>query len=365
MTHSGSPAKGKTHEVLDVKAPLVHNPDRRDFALNLTVDRLMSPKKTLSSSARAIDVVIVGYNCRDSLVQCLSSLKECRQSFDLRIVVVDNASSDGTPDAVTSMFPEVRLVQNKQNLGFASGCNIGILWGHEELILLLNPDCVLDASALRQLVDCVQQEKTAACAAPNLEKDAKPSLPVYRGIVTLREFLAKMLFLDRALGRGLQPAPDECEAGQTARGLVPSQEVDYAVGACLLCRRLHLESVGLFDPGFFLYFEDQDLSLRLRKRGFRILLCPEARVEHLQGVSADQEVERAVFESYRSLCYFFDLHRDERSRAALRLVIAVGVVIRLIAFGLGLVCGRGGDARSRIAAYRRVISEIVFKKARG
>ncbi len=326
----------------------------------------MSPKKTLSSSAGAIDVVIVSYNCRDSLAQCLGSLKECRDSFDLRIVVVDNASSDGTPDEVASMFPEIRLVQNKQNLGFASGCNIGILRGHEELILLLNPDCVLGASSLHNLVECLQQERTAAFVAPNLEKDAKPSLPVYRGVVTLREFLAKMLFLDRALGRGLQPgpAPNEWEADRTERGLVPCREVDYAVGACLLCRRPHLESVGLFDPGFFLYFEDQDLSLRLRERGFKIFLCPEARVEHVQGVSADQEVERAVFESYRSLCYFFDLHRDERSRAALRLTIAVGAVIRLIAFGVAHICGRGGEARSRTMAYRRVIREIVFNVGR-
>ncbi len=324
----------------------------------------MSPMKTHSSPVQAIDVVTVSYNCKDSVVRCLNSLRNCRDSFELRTVVVDNASSDGTPEAVRSMFPEVKVVQSRQNLGFATGCNIGIVVGHEELVLLLNPDCEIGAPALRQLVDCLEQNKSAACAAPGLERDAKPIPPVYRAVVTLRELLAKMLFLDRAFGRHSAPRQglDRREAGRAATGVVAGQDVDYVIGACVLCRRLHLKSVGLFDPGFFLYFEDQDLSLRLRERGFRVLFCPEVEVEHAQGASAVQEPERTVFESYRSLCYFFDRHRDKLSGVALRLVIAVGAAIRLMVFSVVFFLGKGAEARRRIAAYRQVMTEIVFRR---
>jgi len=326
----------------------------------------MSPMKTRSSSFQPIDVVTVSYNCRDSLVRCLRSLRDCRDSFDLRTVVVDNASSDGTPEVVRSMFPEVRVIQSRENVGFATGCNIGIMVGREELVLLLNPDCEIGASALRQLVDCLDQNKSAACAAPGLLRGAKPIAPVYRAIVTLREFLAKMLFLDRALGceAARKDVSGGQEVGRAAKGVVSGRDVDYVVGACVLCRRLHLESVGLFDPGFFLYFEDQDLSLRLRERGFRVLFCPEASIQHAQGASADQELERTVFESYHSLCYLFDRHRDKRSGIALRLAIAVGAAIRLVVFSVVCFFGKGAEARCRVAAYRRVMREIVFRRRR-
>ena len=279
---------------------------------------------------------------------------------------MDNASSDGTPELVRSLFPEVCVIEKRRNLGFATGCNVGILSGRADLVLLLNPDCEISASALQQLVDCLEQSENAACAVPVLERGAKPIQPVYRAVVTLREFLAKMLFLDRALGRHSAPQEgfDRQKVNCVAEGRVSGREVDYVVGACVLCRRLHLESVGLLDSGFFLYFEDQDLSLRLRERGFRLLFCPEARIEHVQGVSADQELERAVFESYRSLCYFFDLHKRKQSGVALRLVMFVGASIRLVLFGVAFFLGKGAEARSRIAAYRRVMRETVFRRWR-
>ena len=322
----------------------------------------MSPMKTHSPLVQAIDVVIVSYNCKDALVRCLNSLRDCRDCLDLRPVVVDNASTDGTPEAIRSEFSDVQVIKNTRNLGFATACNQGILSGREDFVLLLNPDCEIGASALRQLVDCLQQDKSAACVAPNLERATRPVPPVYRKVVTLREFLAKMLFLDRALyRRDSRPvASDGQQADCTDKCAVSGRVVDYVVGACVLCRRLHLESVGLLDPGFFLYFEDQDLSLRLRERGFGVLFCPEATVEHAQGASADREVERTVLESYRSLCYFFDRHKDKRSGIALRLAIALGAMIRLIVFSFMLLIGKGVEERSRIVAYRRVMREIVF-----
>jgi len=316
--------------------------------------------KTCKADVEPIDVVIVSFNCSKHLAKCLDGLRECSRSFNLRTVVVDNASSDGTVEWLRSVFQDVRTIENSQNVGFAAGCNVGMLSGRAEFVLLLNPDCVIDVESLHNLVECLTEHPMAACVAPRLRSETKILPPVYRSVVTLREFLAKMLFLDR-VARRLRPQErlGEKMCSDTVSPSSRGQEVDYFVGACVLCRRSHLQSVGMFDPGFFLYFEDQDLSLRLRERGFDVMFCPDVVVEHTQGVSAGQDVERTTFESYRSLCYFFNRHRSNRSRIALRLVIAIGVSIRLMVFGLAIAFGNA-EARRRFEAYWRVIREIVL-----
>lgn len=311
----------------------------------------------------AIDVVIVSYNCREALLKCLDRLNECRERFDLTVRVVDNASSDGTAPAVKGSFPDVEVVENEHNVGFAAGCNIGILQGHEDWVLLLNPDCQITAQALTHLVDCHSQDWRAAFTAPFLTDHREIVRPIYRGVVTLREFTAKMLFIDRLL----KPKRRCASVGTSARtsgptgGYEQNQIVDYVEGACVLCRRSALNAVGLLDPGFFLYFEDQDLCVRAREKGFDVISCPNALVEHAQGTSAKRSPERSIFESYRSVCYFFDRHRGRGSRLALRLSVAIGVLLRLLAFGVACLSrSRRSEARSRAAAYRRVVSELVF-----
>ena len=322
--------------------------------------RNTSPTITRAAHAEPIDVVIVSFNCSNHLAKCLNGLRECGSSFNLRMVVVDNASSDGTTEWLRSAFQEVRTIENSQNVGFAAGCNVGMLSGRAEFVFLLNPDCVIDVESLHGLVECLTEHPMAACVAPRLRSGTKILPAVYRNVVTLREFLTKMLFLDRVTKQlWPQKCSDERIRADAASPSSKTQAVDYFVGACVLCRRAHLQSVGMFDPGFFLYFEDQDLSIRLRERGFDVMLCPDVVVEHTQGVSADQDVERTVFESYRSLCYFFDRHRSESSRIALRLVIAVGVSIRLMVFGLAMALGMS-EASRRFRAYWRVIREIVL-----
>ncbi len=320
----------------------------------------MFPTKTRKADVEPIDVVIVSFNCSKHLAKCLNALRECGRSFNLRLVVVDNASSDGTVEWLRSGFQDVRTIENSQNVGFAAGCNVGMLSGRAEFVLLLNPDCVIDAESLHNLVECLTEHPMAACVAPSLRSGTTILPPVYRSVVTLREFLAKMLFLDRVASR-IRPRKwlGEKSGSDTVSPSSKAQAVDYLVGACVLCRRAHLQSVGMFDPGFFLYFEDQDLSLRLRERGFDVMFCPDIVVEHTQGVSADQDVERTIFESYRSLCYFFNRHRSNSSRIALRLVIAIGVSIRLMVFAVAMALGNA-EARRRLGAYWQVIREVVL-----
>ena len=307
-----------------------------------------------------IDVVVVSWNCRDALIECLKSLRRCQGEFDLRTVVVDNFSSDDTVQAVKSEFPNVKVIANPRNVGFAAGCNQGILAGKEEVVLLINPDCQIDRKALRQLFFCLQIRPEVACVGPSLVRDGKLLRPVYRRRVTVGEFLLKMLFLDhlfRFVARGWAKWAGGLRANKTA------VEVDYLVGACILARRAALLAVGLFDPRFHLYFEDQDLCLRLKARGFAVLLCPQATVVHNQGASASKDPARTIFESYRSLCYFFSEHGGRASRLALRVSIVVGAVIRLFVWGLLLKITGKAEAAARIDAYRRVIGELGFGRS--
>ncbi|MCD6326466.1 glycosyltransferase family 2 protein [bacterium] len=315
-------------------------------------------------TADVVDVVIVSYNCKAVLAKCLNSLRECSSFLQLNTIVVDNASSDGTAHAIREGYKDVKVIANELNLGFAMGCNQGIVAGASDLVLLLNPDCRITMQSLKALIGCMRQRPDAACVAPRLTKGGDVLEPVYKRIVTLREFLFKMLFLDRAASSAQRiltkmQAPSAIDGPKKVE-LV--HQVDYVEGACILCRRLALLSVGLLDPRYFLYFEDQDLCLRFRNAGLGVLLHNGVEVQHLQGQSAKREVERTVLESYRSVCYFFKKYRTSSSCIALRMTIAVGAVLRLAVFAVAGALRCSPEAANRNSAYRRVLRELVIQK---
>jgi len=312
-----------------------------------------------------LDVVIVSYNCREALIRCIESLASFRSRSVLRTVVVDNASVDGTVEAIRERFPDVTVIANDQNLGFAAGCNQGILNASGDMVLLLNPDCRLTESAVDALLWSLSNRPDAACIAPRLVKNGHTSSPVYAGVVSLREFAGKMLLLGklarlvRAVIKRLSNDKSTPQLGDEA-----VREVDYVEGACVLCRRIALVSVGLLDPGYFLFFEDQDLCVRLRERGYQVFAHDGVAVEHEQGVSANQDVKRTILESYRSLCYFFRRHRSTSSIRALKCLIGLGALIRVVLFSFARVLGRPNSAK-RAAAYVSVVKELVLVSGEG
>ncbi len=243
-----------------------------------------------------LSIVIVAYNTRDLVLQCLSGLYAPAQARGWQIIVVDNGSGDGTWHAVSERFPEVELVRSEQNLGFAAGANLGLRRARGRVIVLMNGDVQVSASALEGAAGALLSQPEVGALSPMLRTpDGRPQPFAFGDDQTPGYLLRRGL---RALlGRG-----------PMHRWAVEEPiEVAWVSGACMLVRREVVEQVGLLDEGFFLYFEDNDWCLRMRKAGWRIVYDPHFAVVHVGGASAPDR--RQAHEAYdRSLVRFTFKH---------------------------------------------------------
>ena len=248
-----------------------------------------------------LSIIIVTYNSAADTDACLGSLVQHPPSMDHEIVVVDNASTDGTAATIRSRWHGIRVIDATANVGFARANNVGIQQTFGSLILLLNPDTSVPAGALDTLVTALDARPDAAIAGPRLvDADGRVELSFGKMLGPFAELRQKFLV------EGSQRAGPV--AGYVERITRRPQEVDWVSGACLLVRRTDAEAVGLLDERFFMYAEDVDFCASIRARGRRVLFCPAAEVIHLRGRSratAAKATERAY---RRSQLAFYEKH---------------------------------------------------------
>jgi len=235
-----------------------------------------------------LSILIVSFNARADLQACLLSLKKGPPSLEHEIVVVDNASADGSADAA-ERIPGVRVIRMERNAGFAAANNAGIRQSRGDLLLLLNSDTLVPPGALDRLVARFLGTPGAGVAGPRLvDADGRAELSFGRMISPLNEFRQK------------RRAPEWIEA-ETQR----EQIVDWVSGACLLVRRADAEAAGLLDERFFLYTEDVDFCHAVRRLGRTVLFTPAAEVTHLRGRSraAQPEASRKAYRASQIAFY--------------------------------------------------------------
>lgn len=226
-----------------------------------------------------LSIVIVSYNARPDLEACLDSLAAHPPKAGHEVVVVDNASSDGSPEAAAARAPRVRLIRQERNAGFASANNAGIRATTSELVLLLNSDTIVPQGAVDALIGRLRAHPTAGAAGPRLADAAgRTELSFGPMISPLAEVKQKALM--RLHERGFGPVSRWVERATSRERLV-----DWVSGAALLVYRRDAEAAGLLDERFFLYTEDVDFCAALRARGRQILFTPAAQITHLRGRS--------------------------------------------------------------------------------
>jgi GT2 family glycosyltransferase len=232
-----------------------------------------------SQTSPELSIVIVSYNARRDLEACLDSLAVHAPQATHEIVVVDNASTDGSYEVVGARAPRVRLLRQAQNRGFAAGNNAGIRDTTGELILLLNSDTIVPSGAVDTLIRRLRARPSAAAAGPRLV-DAAGRVELSFGpmISPFAELRQKVLVALH--GRGFRPVSSWVE-----RAASREQVVDWVSGAALLVYRRDAEAVGLLDERFFLYTEDVDFCAALRARGREVLFAPAAQIAHVRGRS--------------------------------------------------------------------------------
>ena len=249
-----------------------------------------------------LDIIIVSYNCREVLDGCLRSLASAPPGGPHRIVVVDNQSTDGTPEHIRANHPAVQLIDVGGNVGFAAANNIGIRATDGQLVLLLNPDTLVTPGALDRLRNALEAVTQAGVAGPRIvDATGRAELSFGRMLSPLSELRQKVLVVgsDRRIA-WVTRAVDR----MTRR----PQRPDWVSGACLLIRRDVLEQAGLLDERFFMYTEDVDLCAAVRAQGRNILFVPEAEIVHLRGRSRATAPAATRHAYRRSHVAFYEKH---------------------------------------------------------
>lgn len=250
-----------------------------------------------------LSVIVVTWNSAADIEPCLDSINFGHQ---FEIIVVDNASGDDTRQRL-EQWHHLTVIPNPANYGYARANNQGLAKATGEYVLLLNPDTVIDLGALDLLSDCLDANPRAAAAAPRLvnpdgtNQDSMRSLPTMIDIFWDLTGLSRLFPRSRTFGRWRLRWFDYDRA----------QEVEQPMASCLMFRRSVLVELGGLDQRFPIFYNDVDLSRRLRDRGWTTLYVPEARVTHKRGASTGQVRSKMIWETHRSL--FRYLRKYDRS----------------------------------------------------
>jgi GT2 family glycosyltransferase len=297
--------------------------------------------------SKDLTIIIVNWNTRELLLNCLRSVYSCIEKLNFEVVVVDNASTDGSADAVRQHFPQVKLIVNRQNKGFARANNQVLPHVSSSYTLLLNSDTKIINGAIEALVTFMDNHPTAGIAAPqylNQNGSKQNSFENFPGLISelLNKSLLKILFPQRYPSK--------------RKNFRFPFEVDSVIGACMLVRTEAMKKVGYLDEDYFFFLEETDWCYRMWREGYSVFHVPMARIYHFQGASKKKVPVRARIEYYRSSYLFFEKNRNCFSWLFFRLFRPIKLCINflLTSLGVALTVGKSHHLKQRWAVYFRL-----------
>jgi N-acetylglucosaminyl-diphospho-decaprenol L-rhamnosyltransferase len=286
----------------------------------------------------AVDVVVVSYNSRDELRGCVEPFSGLA---DIHVVVVDNASGDGSLDVVADL--PIERISLDRNGGFGHGCNMGWRAGSAPYVLFLNPDARIDVDSLERLVSVLEGTPAAGAVAPRINHADGTLDYSLRRFPRLRSTYARALFLHRVFPKATWTDELIREPSVYAEPGLP----EWVSGACILVRRSVLEELEGFDEGFFMYCEDIDLCRRIRAAGLDLLYAPEAVVSHIGGASAPRASLLPVLAASR--LRYARKHWSAPAALAERLGVALEALTHMVVSSGGRAA-RAGHGRAFLLA---------------
>jgi len=269
----------------------------------------------------SVSAVIVNYNARHHLTECIRTL---RADGHTEIVVADNQSSDGSLEALAAAGSEVAAFPTGSNLGFGTAANRGVARTSGELVMILNPDTLVEPGTTKALVAALEHDPGLAAVGPRVDTPHGDLYPSARRFPELtvaagHAFLGLVSPANRFTREYRMLDWDHTNPG----------DVDWVSGTCMLVRRGAFEEVGGFDERYFMYVEDVDLCWRLRDAGWRVGYEPAGRVVHTIGVSSELAPYRMILAHHRSLLRFARRSTTGPRRALLPL-IGAGLAVRTV-----------------------------------
>jgi GT2 family glycosyltransferase len=268
-----------------------------------------------------ISFIIVNWNTRDILIDCLNSIYKTVSDIDLEIYVVDNNSTDGSQEAVKKKFPSVKLIENRTNTGFAHANNQVLSIMHGRFAVLLNSDAILKENAIKTLMTFMNNSPRAGIAGVQLlnrDGSRQNSIDNFPSPVTeiFNKSILRLFFSDKYPNKN--------------RSYQNPIDVDSVIGACMMVRKEAIDEVGAFDEDYFFFLEETDWCYRMHKKGWKVFHVPDARVLHLSGHSKKKEPWRPQIEYCRSLYKYFKKNKSAASYLIIRILKPCTIFVNFI-----------------------------------
>jgi GT2 family glycosyltransferase len=271
-----------------------------------------------------LDIIIVNYNSTDFLINCLNSIRESLNGVRADIFVQDNASTDGI-ERVQKVFPSVNFNCNKRNVGFAAGVNQVISKGKNPYVMLLNPDTYVTDKFFNISMDFIRKNPRVGIVGPKvIEKDGRLQNSARSFPTLLTCAFGRSSFLSRCFPQNIISRKNLLSIDSDGQS---PMEVDWVSGACMLINRKAIESVGLLDERFFLYWEDADWCRRMWQNGWKVIYFPKATIYHYSGASSRKKLVPSILEFHKSAYKLFEKYLDS-SLAVIKPFVYYGLLIR-------------------------------------
>ncbi len=287
--------------------------------------------KTPTTDSIELSVIIINYNTRDYLTKCLESVLN-QKGAAFEIIVVDNSSTDGSSQMLKNKFPQVQLIANANNVGFAAANNQALIICRGQYVFFLNPDTVVEPDCLKTMLRFMENRPDIGLAG------------------------TKLLFPDRTFHPSVG---DGYPGGRRARKVVPDLPGDIAwvLGASMIVPRAVIKAMQGFDDRFFLYAEEQDLCLRIRKAGLLIGYIPDAVVVHWGGKSERDNPPANVWaKKIKAEYLFYNKHYPEKTVRAIRRADCIQAIWRLFSLYVAFPFSRNREVlKSKLAKYTQVL----------
>ena len=299
-----------------------------------------------TSEKKLLSIVIVTWNCKKLLQECLDSLISQRRDPQTEVIVVDNASADGSPELVREFYPEVTLISSDQNLGFTRGNNVGIRRSSGEYVCLINPDVHVLEGCIEKMIEYMKDHPQVGLLGPRmLNADGKPDRS-YMGAPTLWSLFCRALALDALFpnstlfGGFLMPYFNRTQIS----------EVDILNGWFWMTRREPLNQVGLLDENLFMYGDDLDWSKRFRDNKWKVVYFPQAEAIHYGGGTTARAPIRFAVEMQKANFQYWQKNYGIVSQFAYRSIIALHQLIRMLGYSLSLLNPKSNreDAKAKL-----------------
>ncbi|MYC70230.1 MAG: glycosyltransferase [Gemmatimonadetes bacterium] len=284
-----------------------------------------------------LSIVFLNYNTRDLTRQALNSVLAAAEGLTVEIFVVDNASVDGSADMVAEEFPQVKLICNEANVGFAAGNNVALRQVTGEYVLLINTDTIVRRDALRTMVEFLDAHPEAgACGCKILDPDGTLQLDSRRGFPTPLAAFCKM----SGLSRFFPKHPLIAHYHMTYLDPEQTAEVEVLSGSCMMVRKAAMDQVGLLDEDYFMYGEDIDWCYRFHQAGWKIYYVPTTSIIHFRGESGRGVPLRILYRKSRAMSIFVNKHMARRFRFFPLWLLQVGIAL----YGTFRLLARAGRA---------------------